>query len=162
MTTSVSLNTLLCLLLSLWKSSPIFSAREIFLQQREWGRASTNWAWTSSNGQFVTGEHAIATKLSFCRNQQQLNNCVTMSVLGLGFTGKYHSTITLSGQRWSNANTSVFYVDLLVYIMENIKFHGLLVSQYSLPWLSPHFSSKAIWCSLPGGWVVNLLVMLLF
>lgn len=157
---SISLNTLVCLLLSLLKSSPIFSAREIFLQQWEWGRASINWAWASSNGQFVTGEHAIAMKLSFCRNQQQLNNCVTMSILDLGFTGKYHSTKTVSGQLWSTANISVFYVDLAAYVTENIKFHGL-VSQDSLPWFSPHFWSKAIWCSLPGGWVVNLLVMLL-
>lgn len=105
---SISLNTLVCLLLSLLKSSPIFSAREIFLQQWEWGRASINWAWASSNGQFVTGDHAIATKLSFCRNHQQLNNCVIMSILGLGFTGKYHSTKTVSGQLWSIANISVF------------------------------------------------------
>lgn len=90
-------------------------------------------------------------KLSLCRNQQQLSNRFTLSVLDLGFTGKYHSTITVSGQPRSNANMSIFYVDLVVYVMENIKFHGLHVNQDSLPWLSPHFRSKAIWCSLPGG-----------
>lgn len=106
-------------------------------------RASVIWAGANSDGQFVSATHAIATKRSFCRNQWQRDNSVTMSVLGLGFTGKYHSTITVSDQAWRNTNISVFYVDLVASVMENIKFHGVLVSQDSPPMAQSTFLVKS-------------------